>query len=181
MDGEPRTATSTFTQLLSSDQVQCCFTSTETVRTIRDGEPRTFTSTFAQFLSSAKRARLKESSIGMKQLAKRATSGDLAVPASVSPVAEIRINGQETAYSVSLCPEARAARAERLQERRVVVVVGGGGLEEEEEEEMECCSPTSQSVNPTLAALPGKWDPPALSCCPAPRSHNHHCHSGGLE
>ena len=26
--------------------VQCCFTSTETVRTIRDGEPRTFTSTF---------------------------------------------------------------------------------------------------------------------------------------
>ena len=28
-------ATSTFTQLLSSDE--CCFTSTETIRTIRDG------------------------------------------------------------------------------------------------------------------------------------------------
>ena len=32
--------------------VQCCFTSTETIRTIRDGEPRTVTSTFTQFLSS---------------------------------------------------------------------------------------------------------------------------------
>ena len=28
----------------------CCFTSTETVRTIRDGEPRTATSTFTQLL-----------------------------------------------------------------------------------------------------------------------------------
>ena len=47
-DGEPRTATSTSTQLLSSatQRVQCCFTSTETVRTIRGGEPRTTTSTF---------------------------------------------------------------------------------------------------------------------------------------
>ena len=53
-------ATSTFTQLLSSEwksSVQCCFTSTETVRTIRDGEPRTSTSTFTQFLSSEKTAR----------------------------------------------------------------------------------------------------------------------------
>ena len=33
--------------------VQCCFTSTETVGTIRDGEPRTITSTFTQPLSSA--------------------------------------------------------------------------------------------------------------------------------
>ena len=33
--------------------VQCCFTSTETVRTIRDGEPRTATSTSTQLLSSA--------------------------------------------------------------------------------------------------------------------------------
>ena len=33
-------------------QVQCCFTSTETIRTIRDGEPRTATSTFTQLLSS---------------------------------------------------------------------------------------------------------------------------------
>ena len=32
--------------------VQCCFTSTETVRTIRDGEPRTATSIFTQLLSS---------------------------------------------------------------------------------------------------------------------------------
>ena len=32
--------------------VQCCFTSTETIRTIRDGEPRTATSTFTQLLSS---------------------------------------------------------------------------------------------------------------------------------
>ena len=55
-DREPRTATSTFTQLLSFDwpqvQVQCCFTSTETKRTIRDREPRTATSTFTQLLSS---------------------------------------------------------------------------------------------------------------------------------
>ena len=37
-DGEPRTTTSTFTQLLTSDQwlVQCCFTSKEAVSTIRD-------------------------------------------------------------------------------------------------------------------------------------------------
>ena len=33
-------------------QVQCCFTSTETVPTIRDGEPRTATSTFTQLLNS---------------------------------------------------------------------------------------------------------------------------------
>ena len=58
-DGEPRTATSTFTQLLLSDpekvKVQCCFTSTETIvtiRLIRDGEPRMATSTFTQLLSS---------------------------------------------------------------------------------------------------------------------------------
>ena len=31
--------------------VQCCFTSTETVKTIRDGEPRTTTSTFTQLLN----------------------------------------------------------------------------------------------------------------------------------
>ena len=52
-DGEPRTATSTFTQLLSSAdvQVQCCFTSTETKRTIRDGEPRTAISIFTRLPS----------------------------------------------------------------------------------------------------------------------------------
>ena len=32
--------------------VQCRFTSTETVRTVRDGEPRTSTSTFTQLLTS---------------------------------------------------------------------------------------------------------------------------------
>ena len=36
----------------SASSVQCCFTSTETTRTIRDGEPRTATSTFTQLLSS---------------------------------------------------------------------------------------------------------------------------------
>ena len=42
------------THLLSSAdiQVQCCFTSKETVRTVRGGEPRTATSTFTQLLSS---------------------------------------------------------------------------------------------------------------------------------
>ena len=48
-------ATSTFTQLLSSSdiQVQCCMVkSTETRRTTRDGKPRTATSTFTQFLRS---------------------------------------------------------------------------------------------------------------------------------
>ena len=52
-DGESRTATSTFTQLLSS-VLQCCFTSTETTRLIRDGESRTATSTFTQLLSSGR-------------------------------------------------------------------------------------------------------------------------------
>ena len=33
-------------------QVRCCFTSTETTRTVRDGEPRTATSAFTQLLSS---------------------------------------------------------------------------------------------------------------------------------
>ena len=57
-DMEPRTATSTFTQLLSSVfgkvQVQCFCTSTETIllMTIRDREPRMATSTFTQLLSS---------------------------------------------------------------------------------------------------------------------------------
>ena len=37
---------------LNNSSSQCCFTSTETVRTIRDGEPRTATSTFTQLLSS---------------------------------------------------------------------------------------------------------------------------------
>ena len=32
--------------------VQCCFTSTEIIRTVRDGEPRTATSTVTQLLSS---------------------------------------------------------------------------------------------------------------------------------
>ena len=35
---------------LYSAQVQCCFSSTKTVGTIRDGEPRTTTSTFTQLL-----------------------------------------------------------------------------------------------------------------------------------
>ena len=35
-----------------SDQVQCCFTSTETMRSVRDGEPRTAILTFTQLLSS---------------------------------------------------------------------------------------------------------------------------------
>ena len=50
-DGEPRTSTSTYTQLPSSD-VQCCFTSTKNIKLIRDGEPRTSTSTFTQLLTS---------------------------------------------------------------------------------------------------------------------------------
>ena len=33
--------------------IKCCFTSTDTLKTIRDGEPRTATSTFTQYLSSA--------------------------------------------------------------------------------------------------------------------------------
>ena len=42
-DGEPRRATSTFTQLLSSEGrswlVECCFTSTETVGLLGTGNP----------------------------------------------------------------------------------------------------------------------------------------------
>ena len=37
--------------------VQCCFTSTETIRLIRDGEPRTDTSTFTQLLNSRRSCR----------------------------------------------------------------------------------------------------------------------------
>ena len=63
-DAEPRTATSTFTQLLGSEcvcvQVQCCFTSTETTRTIRDREPRTATLTFTQLLSSELKAKIDD-------------------------------------------------------------------------------------------------------------------------
>ena len=33
---------------MSLVQVQCCFASTETIRTIKDGEPRTATSTFTR-------------------------------------------------------------------------------------------------------------------------------------
>ena len=39
-------------RVTTPDQIQCCLTSTETLRTIRDGEPRTSTSTFTQVLSS---------------------------------------------------------------------------------------------------------------------------------
>ena len=51
-DGKPRTTTSTFTYLLSSESisVHCCFTSTGTIRTIRDGEGGTATSTFTQLM-----------------------------------------------------------------------------------------------------------------------------------
>ena len=38
--------------LARNQPVQCCFTSTETIRTIRDGEPRVATSTFTQLLNS---------------------------------------------------------------------------------------------------------------------------------
>ena len=64
MDGESRTATSTFTQLLRSDTrefssvllyVDRDHTSTETIRTIRDGEPRTATTISTQLLSSDSR------------------------------------------------------------------------------------------------------------------------------
>ena len=34
--------------------VQCCFTSTETIVTVRDGEPRTAASTFTQLLNSVR-------------------------------------------------------------------------------------------------------------------------------
>ena len=51
-----RTATSTLTQLLSSEilnfSFQCSFTSTETIRLIRDGEPWAAASTFTQLMSS---------------------------------------------------------------------------------------------------------------------------------
>ena len=38
--------------LLLSSSVQCCFTSTETIRTVRGREPRTSTSAFTQLLIS---------------------------------------------------------------------------------------------------------------------------------
>ena len=41
-----------FFRQLPHVQIQCCFTSTETIRTIRDGEIRTATSTSTQLLSS---------------------------------------------------------------------------------------------------------------------------------
>ena len=51
---EPRTATSTLTQLLSSDTFS---SSSVLLRDIRDGEPRAATSIFTQLLSSESRAR----------------------------------------------------------------------------------------------------------------------------
>ena len=48
-----RDSFSVVTQLLRPTAIfQCCFTSSETVRTIREGEPRTSTSTLTQILSS---------------------------------------------------------------------------------------------------------------------------------
>ena len=44
----------TSTEDVNSVPVQCCFTSTEAVRTIRDGEPWTATPTFTQLLSSVR-------------------------------------------------------------------------------------------------------------------------------
>ena len=49
-DVEP--GTSSFTQLQSSVVLQCCFTSTETIRTVKDREPRMAASTFTQLLRS---------------------------------------------------------------------------------------------------------------------------------
>ena len=40
-----------FSQFFAAFSVQCCFTSTETIRLIRDGELRMATSTFTQLLS----------------------------------------------------------------------------------------------------------------------------------
>ena len=54
-DGEPRTTTPTFTQLLTSVVTFCeclLYVFTETIRIFRDGEPSTPTSTFTQLLSS---------------------------------------------------------------------------------------------------------------------------------
>ena len=52
-DEVPRTSTSTFTQLLSFETFRVCFTSKETIGTIRDGELWTSTSTFTQLVGSA--------------------------------------------------------------------------------------------------------------------------------
>ena len=58
-DTNPSTAATGFGMLIGSVQVQCCLTSTETVRTIRDGEPRAATSTLTQLLSSEVRLLLQ--------------------------------------------------------------------------------------------------------------------------
>ena len=47
-----KVSVSSLSLLRRSCSVQCCFTSTETIRTIRDGEPRTSTSTLTHLLSS---------------------------------------------------------------------------------------------------------------------------------
>ena len=55
-DREPRTSTSTFTQLLSSGVViEVLLYVYRNRRFIRDGEPRTSSSTFTQLLSSVSR------------------------------------------------------------------------------------------------------------------------------
>ena len=41
-----------FSSCMSTKSVQCCLTSTETIRTVRDGKTRNVTSTFTQLLSS---------------------------------------------------------------------------------------------------------------------------------
>ena len=45
--------TEVFVHVHCAVHVQCCFTCTETIRTIRDGEARTATSSFTQLLSTA--------------------------------------------------------------------------------------------------------------------------------
>ena len=81
-DGEPRTATSTFTQIPSSElcSVQCCFRSTETIRTIRDGEPGMATSTLTQLLGSSVRTSVSPISISQRLVSKyRLATGGLLV------------------------------------------------------------------------------------------------------
>ena len=57
---EPRTATSTFTQLLSSGTFS---SSSVLLRDVRDGDPRAATSTFTQLLSSESGARAEYTSL----------------------------------------------------------------------------------------------------------------------
>ena len=102
--------------------VQCCFTSTETIRTIRDGEPRTATSTFTQLLTSEKATLHRD--LNTRQLPSltysRATTTPVCVaePASSAEGSKLREFSQTTTTQLELAQDSESHCATASQNRK---------------------------------------------------------------